>query len=679
MRLKRLVIALVMILSPALAEATTVVGDLNNFDTVNDTGQVTYGFEIEIDDVHSTDITYTFDWNHYGVPKIREDNADPLHPKVFVRYESTKDPGGAWGANNSFTNQATPTLSPPQGHTCTDVSVNEGCEHFGVGYYGAPSAIVYTWLVDDAAGGLALFGSPVQVGTPRFTYLPPAGAQPAQVVAAIPAPVVPVPAGKTFGEPSWVKVIKTTSHNANQVVLENLISDDTDGDGKADWQNQEADEVETEWKLLQTNSDGNAVKQELEGLPDALGDPSENATRRYEFYRYAAAADTIDGENGEAMCDEVDPTIDPSNLSYLHGIGTSVAVTDANGDTQHVDCAAQVVVGEFIGSQMAGFAAEAPLGVIENLQDGEKDQAYVDRRVVVGGDTPYAVSILSGSLPGGLTLGDSGVLAGAPNVAGDFTFTVQAIDARSATVSKSLSIHIPGAIDVTPTPTPEPTPTPTPEVTPTPTPEVTPTPTPGVTPTPTPVVASCTMGAGLPQASPKPTKNSGRLKISKGFTSSPASGTTRLTFTGTLENCLGFPSIPGAVGPITGGSFRLTLQVPPGSTCAGLTAGFPLSTMLSINWTTPDPAKPGKFKKVAGDKTTLASYLEPSTNPIVIGVTSQDFGVKSKIPGFPAKHAVMTFAIDQNTSELSTGCADKHGLALLTFTGVNAPSVLVIP
>jgi hypothetical protein len=71
MRLKRLVIALVMILSPALAEATTVVGDLNNFDTVNDTGQVTYGFEIEIDDVHSTDITYTFDWNHYGVPKIR--------------------------------------------------------------------------------------------------------------------------------------------------------------------------------------------------------------------------------------------------------------------------------------------------------------------------------------------------------------------------------------------------------------------------------------------------------------------------------------------------------------------------------------------------------------------------------------------------------------------------------
>ena len=35
----------------------------------------------------------------------------------------------------------------------------------------------------------------------------------------IPAPVVPIPAAKQFGEPSWVKVIKTTTHNANNVAL----------------------------------------------------------------------------------------------------------------------------------------------------------------------------------------------------------------------------------------------------------------------------------------------------------------------------------------------------------------------------------------------------------------------------------------------------------------------------
>ncbi len=52
------------------AGASTAYGDLNNFDAVNDTGQECHGFEIEIDGVRSTDITYTYDWNHYGAPQI---------------------------------------------------------------------------------------------------------------------------------------------------------------------------------------------------------------------------------------------------------------------------------------------------------------------------------------------------------------------------------------------------------------------------------------------------------------------------------------------------------------------------------------------------------------------------------------------------------------------------------
>jgi hypothetical protein len=80
---------------------STTYGDLNNFDAVNDTGHDCHGFEIEIDDVHSTDITYTYDWNHYGPPKIREDNTDPAHPKVFIRHESTKNPDGSWVAGTS--------------------------------------------------------------------------------------------------------------------------------------------------------------------------------------------------------------------------------------------------------------------------------------------------------------------------------------------------------------------------------------------------------------------------------------------------------------------------------------------------------------------------------------------------------------------------------------------------
>jgi hypothetical protein len=109
------------------ASASTAYGDLNNFDVVNDTGQECHGFEIEIEDVRSTDITYTYDWNHYGAPKIREDLSDPAHPKVFVRYQSAKDPDGNWVACTAM--PAAP-LTPTDGHSCTNPAVNDGCEHF---------------------------------------------------------------------------------------------------------------------------------------------------------------------------------------------------------------------------------------------------------------------------------------------------------------------------------------------------------------------------------------------------------------------------------------------------------------------------------------------------------------------------------------------------------------------
>src|SRR5512145_1311843 len=60
--------------SPTMA--STAYGDLNNFDVFNDTGVECHGFEIELEDIHSADVTYTYDWNHYGAPRITEDNSD---------------------------------------------------------------------------------------------------------------------------------------------------------------------------------------------------------------------------------------------------------------------------------------------------------------------------------------------------------------------------------------------------------------------------------------------------------------------------------------------------------------------------------------------------------------------------------------------------------------------------
>ena len=153
------------------AMASTVFGDLNNFDVFNDTGAACHGFEIELDDIHSTDITYTYDYNHYLTPTITEDHTDPIHPKVFVRYAAKFN--SATNSFSAFTAVPTTPPLPTSGHQCTNPSVNIGCEHFGVGHYGAPTVVRYNWLIEDpSTPGALIHGPAVNVATPTWTYYP---------------------------------------------------------------------------------------------------------------------------------------------------------------------------------------------------------------------------------------------------------------------------------------------------------------------------------------------------------------------------------------------------------------------------------------------------------------------------------------------------------------------------
>ncbi len=419
-------------LSP-MTQASTAYGALSNFDAVNDTGVEAHGFEIEIDDVHSTAIQYTYDWNHYGAPKITEDNTDPLRPKTFVRYESKKDASGNY---LSYTAVPVGAFPPTQGHQCTNPAVNEGCEHFGVSFY-APSLVKYHWLIDNpAAPGNLMLGAEVQISAPSWTYQPPVLARPAQVAAVIPAPPEPLPVAKQFGKPSWVKVIKTKLHNNKNIPLDDLISGDKNGDGKADWANGEVAEVETEWYLLQPNAGKNGKKLKLLGKAEPLQKGDEKITRRYEFYKYAGSALSRDGETDEAMCDKV------AN-DGIHGAGV-VDVTDAFGNGYQHDCGTEKLIGAYTGAQMVGFAAAAPLGLIEHLQDGEINKPYVKRTVVVGGNTPYLTTV-TGALPKGLTLSSGkGILSGTPTEGGVFNFTVNTSDANNVLASKAYTLNIAG-------------------------------------------------------------------------------------------------------------------------------------------------------------------------------------------------------------------------------------------
>lgn len=61
-----------------------------------------------------------------------------------------------------------------------------------------------------------------------------------------------------------------------------------------------------------------------------------------------------------------------------------------------------------------------------------------------GGVAPYAWSVSSGALPGGLTIGADGSVAGNPTSSGTFSFTIQVADAGHGTAS------LPGVISIVP-------------------------------------------------------------------------------------------------------------------------------------------------------------------------------------------------------------------------------------
>jgi len=414
--------------APWLLEAAngqgTAYGSINNFDAVNDTGVECHGFEIEIEDIHSRDITYTYDWNHYGTPVISEDNSNPLHPKVFVRYESKKNPDGSWA---SYTAIPSGPISPTDGHQFTNPSINFGGEHFGVGYYGAPSGVRYFWLLDDGSGNLVRGGA-VSLSTPLFAYFPPVNFNPAQVQAVIappPPPEVPV---LEFGEAMWVKETRTESHNNNKVELRDLVPDDPDDPNDRNWANGEPEEVEVEWRLLQTefNAVDGGANGELAGAPEDLPNGDEIITRRYDFFKYIGP---LDEESGEAKADNVGP-------DGIHGEGIKII----NG--VEVDLSTVEVVGDYIGAQMAGFDPAGQIGLIDHLQDGEVNVPYVERSIVIGG-TPPILTTRDGDLPLGMVFDEvSGVLSGTPLVVGTFPFTIHSADANLGDVTKTYHLTI---------------------------------------------------------------------------------------------------------------------------------------------------------------------------------------------------------------------------------------------
>lgn len=146
---------------------------------------------------------------------------------------------------------------------------------------------------------------------------------------------------------------------------------------------------------------------------------------------------------------------DPSYAMQQQDAGTSRA---ANESTLASSSAAYT--GTFVLNSSANWSAviatfrsagaPIPPSITTNsLPGGTQNSPYNATLAASGGATPYTWSIVSGSLPPGLTLASgTGVISGTPAAAGNSGFTVQLTDANAQTASKALSITIGAATGI---------------------------------------------------------------------------------------------------------------------------------------------------------------------------------------------------------------------------------------
>ena len=341
---------LALMTAPAIVKAqTTLFGAPSNFDIYNDTGQVTHGFEIELDGLTPANVggAYGFRYGSYTI------SAFP--GGVVIRFASAYVNG-----SYSVSTVVPAVFSPTLGHSCT-FSI-PGCDHFGyyLPYYGIqPTKTIYRWLVDDPQNPGTLIPattSLVQVPAVTVTLIQPANVGGAPAVAfeipVDPPPPPPVPKPELqFGVAKWVKVLKNE-------VQKNVAAPDLLEDNPVVPVDGNAAEVETAWKLLQYNPhSANSGVLHSQAL---LGAGSKAVVRKYEFYKFSGPLDPL---TAQAICG---------------GDGLCTAPLDGE-------------LGDFIGNQMA--AANVGVSSVTVAKTGTGSGTVTGGKINCGGTctTPLAL------------------------------------------------------------------------------------------------------------------------------------------------------------------------------------------------------------------------------------------------------------------------------------------------
>lgn len=341
---------------PSIASAS-VIGFLGNFDVINDSGSTAHGFEIELEGLHSSDITDTFGGpgrgfpsgrgfdpatsvQRYGAPTISEyTNGSSFGTKVTY--------SGLWDTVNGW-DFGTPsgTYITPGDNCWTGGGLSGGynastpCDHFGVGTIKNPKNTKYSWLLETTTPGTLTNGT-VALPAPAWQVIPadpaPAGQPQAQpvVVAQIQAPAPEIE--DQFGEAMWVKIFRTELDR--EVELEELIG----GNPVIDQA-----ETETEWQLLQTDPKNPDSGKLEKGYQNILGANADAVIYRYEFYKFAGA---YNPEDHEALVGSDSNPLDGEVGIYL---GAQNGAVNLNAALAAVPVPASFIL---MGTALLGFAA----------------------------------------------------------------------------------------------------------------------------------------------------------------------------------------------------------------------------------------------------------------------------------------------------------------------------------
>jgi hypothetical protein len=287
-----------------LTSAASVIGFLGNFDVINDTGKTAHGFEIDLEGLHSSDISDVFGGPGRGFPTGRgfdpstsvERYGAPTITEYLIgsRFGTKITYHGIFDGSSWDFGTPSGTFVTPGDNCWSGGGIGYGpstpCDHFGVGTIGNPTKTTYSWLLETATPGVLTNGL-VNLPAPAWTVIPappvPVGNPPAppQVVAHVEAPD---PLGALeFGDALWVKVF--TTEFEDPLDLEELVGNNA---------RVRQAETEIEWQLLQKEV-GNPLSGLLEsGLGAPVGPNAASILRRYEFFKYSGE---YDPETHEAL------------------------------------------------------------------------------------------------------------------------------------------------------------------------------------------------------------------------------------------------------------------------------------------------------------------------------------------------------------------------------------------